>query len=672
MHVTAAPVATIRRASRLLVLVAAVLAAVFMLSFTSFAAVTRAASPAPHGAASTTVHQGASAPEATAPKRAVLIVGPVGGQTSDYVAGVKAIRDALTAAGVAVTLILPPHATWAAVKSAADGADFFAYLGHGNGFPSPYTANGEESHDGLGLNPTDGDTNSYDVKYYGSNYIRGGYHCTLGGMLPSQPITTKAACLAVQYGVWQDYGAGIHLAPDAIVLLNRLCYAEGNAEPGMALPNQATAFDRVDNFSQGFLAAGAKVVFALAWQPGVDLANWLVSQHKTMDGIFQMRDSATSKDPYMPYHGWVGKQPNVYLNSVRTPGAQVHLDPDLPNNGWLRAVTGDLSFTTDQWWNGGDSTDTTPPVLTDLTAPQASNTIPADASGPTIFTPNGDGISDTLTIDHTLSEASYLNVSVANSSGTVVRGFTSYSAAGVTNDAWDGKNNSAKVVGDGTYTITVTPTDEAGNVGDAVSMNVLVLTAMKSPAASPTLFYSADGDALAQSSTLSVTLTKNASLTWVVTDAANNVVKTGMADQAESAGPVSWTWDGTNDSATPVPDGVYYSLVTAQTSAGSYSHKIALRVMPFKVSFNHSSATAGTSMKITIITAEPQKSWPTVNVKQPGLASYRLYLVKYSTTKFTATWKLKAGGTPGTVKLTITGTDTGGGVVTRVFNITKV
>jgi hypothetical protein len=286
---------------------------------------------------------------ASAARRAVVVVGPVGSETAEYVKDAKQITWALRDAGVKVDLIIPPHATWARVKAAAQGAHFFAYLGHGNGWPSSNVNNGEDSKDGLGLNPTDGDSNNYHVKYVGANFLRGGYHCSLG--VPPPP--TEAGCKAIKYGVWKNYGKGINLAGNSIVLLNSLCYASGNGEHGMPIPSQAVAVQRVDNYASGFLAAGARTVFSLSWQPGRDIAKWLATKSISMDAMFKLRDAKNGSPYYLPFHGWVGYIPKLYIPSARTQGARLHLDPDLDpahRNGYLRAVTGDLKFTTDAWW----------------------------------------------------------------------------------------------------------------------------------------------------------------------------------------------------------------------------------------------------------------------------------------------------------------------------------
>ena len=638
-------------ASRLLVLLAALLAVVFVMSFTSLGSIARGATASSHAHATHARTTSSASAAATAPKKAVIVVGPVGSETADYIKGARDMGTVLTNAGLEVHLILPPHATWANVIDVADGAVFFAYLGHGNGWPSPYAPFQEDSKNGMGLNPTDGDTNTNDVKYYGRCYFLGGTN--------QSPNCTSG----------KNYGGGIHLATNAVGLLNRLCYADGNGEPGMALPTQDVAFQRADNFSSTLLAAGARAVFALGWQPGVDLARALVNTHQTMEGFFESRD-ATNGDPhYLPYHGWVGWKPNIYLDSVRTPGATVHLDPD-QYSGYLRSVTGDLSFTTDMWLGSGDPNDTTDPDLTGVTATQASNTVPADTSSPTVFTPNGDGISDVLTFKHTLSEPSYLDVSIANSSGGVVRHYTSYSAQGTTSDIWNGKNSAGTFVADGRFDITITPTDRAGNVGTAKTLGVKVMTAMRAPSAAPGMFYAADGDALASTQTQKVILDEAANLTWKVTQLDGTVVRTAMNNEAHDIGPVSWVWDGMDNAGYPAANGLYWMVVTADTAAGAYSHKIQVRVMPFKVTANTWTATAGTKITWTINTAEPQTGWPKLSIKQPGLAKYSVNLTKWSSTLYKTSFTLKSGGTLGQVKLTLVGTDTGGGIDAQVFTIT--
>ena len=67
-------------------------------------------------------------------------------------------------------------------------------------------------------------------------------------------------------------GRDIKLAPNAVVVFNRLCYASGNSEPGHANPTKSTAMKRVDNYGAGFLRANARAVFA----EGIDSASYIL------------------------------------------------------------------------------------------------------------------------------------------------------------------------------------------------------------------------------------------------------------------------------------------------------------------------------------------------------------------------------------------------------------
>lgn len=607
------PSAAPSRAASRLTSILAVVAAVVILALTSLPAHAAAAGARKHRLAAD-----------AAPKRAVIVVGPVGSSTTKYKEKGNAIAAAAAAHGMEVTKIFTPTAVWSQVVAAANGADLFVYLGHGNGWPSPNPPFQEDTKDGLGLNPSAG-TDNTTTKYYGANRLR----------------------------------ESIKLAPNAIVILNKLCYAEGNAEPGMPIPTTDVARQRVDNFASGFLAIGARAVFALGWQPGENVVDSLFeATPKTMDDIFMTKFGANRDGSYKPYFGWIGWKPDLYFDSERTPGAKNHLDPD-PKEGYLRAVTGDLDFTNTEWLGAVDSGDTEPPVLSDLSGAQAANTIPAGENAAPVFTPNGDGLSDTMTLRHTLSEGAFLKVQVKRADGTTIRTMSAWSDAGRGSTVWDGRTDKGGVVKDGRFEIVATPRDSAGNVGESLTTVVKVLTAIKKPTASPILFDPTDADLLAPTTTLGVTLLKEATIDWRIVNKAGDVVRHGMADAVLPAGPASWTWDGLDDAGQPVPVGTYTSFVSATTAAGRYSHATVIRVAPFNLKAKLG-VTAGFSQKVTITTAEPVKGWPVITVKQPGLAAYKLYPTRYSTQKFTATWKAKAGAT-GAITITISSTDTDGG-----------
>ncbi|MFN8631824.1 MAG: hypothetical protein U0838_16355 [Chloroflexota bacterium] len=167
--------------------------------------------PAPHASAA-----------ALSSAKVVIVVGPVADHNAHYIADAHQITAEARKHSSNVVEIVTPNATWSRVKAAMQGASIFIYLGHGNGWPSPYPPFQTATQNGLGLDPAVGANGSAHV-YYGEDYIR----------------------------------ANIRFAPNAVVLLYHLCYAAGNSEPGLAEGTLAMARDRVDNYGAGFIGAGA-------------------------------------------------------------------------------------------------------------------------------------------------------------------------------------------------------------------------------------------------------------------------------------------------------------------------------------------------------------------------------------------------------------------------------
>jgi hypothetical protein len=239
-------------------------------------------------------------PTAAAGKKVVIIVGPVGSQTANYIYNAKKLAAQARSYGAAVYEIYSPNATWTKVRTYAQGANVLIYLGHGNGWPSPYKPFQANTKDGLGLNATAGAGNS-NTKYWGEYYV-------------------------------DRY---INLAPNAVVILNRLCYASGNSEWGRANPTRSVAIQRVDNFGAGFLRANAKAVFA----EGVSSAGYVLSglfkTNLTMTQIFWSASNAT-------------KTYSFGFNSVRTPSYKALMDPSAPSR-YYRSVIGSLGMTAATW-----------------------------------------------------------------------------------------------------------------------------------------------------------------------------------------------------------------------------------------------------------------------------------------------------------------------------------
>jgi hypothetical protein len=236
--------------------------------------------------------------------KVVVVVGPAGSSTAKYRDSARVYASLARSYGATVTEIYSPYATWARVRSAAQGANLLIYLGHGNGYPSPYGSFQKYTKDGMGLNATSGNGNS-NVKYWGEYYV-------------------------------DRY---IQMAPNAVVILNRLCYASGNSEWGSANPTKATAIKRVDNYGAGFLRTGARVVFAEAINSVSHQVRSLFTTNDSMNTILMTHPSASGARDFG-------------FTSSRTYWAKAHLDPPQAGKYW-RAAIGNLNLTAAQWRAAG-------------------------------------------------------------------------------------------------------------------------------------------------------------------------------------------------------------------------------------------------------------------------------------------------------------------------------
>ncbi len=101
-----------------------------------------------------------------------------------------------------------------------------------------------------------------------------------------------------------------------------------------------------------------------------------------------------------------------------------------------------------------------PKILVDRVAP----TISVSAT-PLLFSPNGDGNKDTITISQNSSLGDDWTGRMRNAAGLVVRSWSWKSQA--RSFVWDGKDSSGRVVADGLYSYEVGASDAAGNAASA-------------------------------------------------------------------------------------------------------------------------------------------------------------------------------------------------------------
>jgi hypothetical protein len=130
----------------------------------------------------------------------------------------------------------------------------------------------------------------------------------------------------------------IRLAAHSVVILNHLCYASGNSEPGYANPTKSVAIQRADNYAAGFLRTRARAVFAEGLSSTSYILYGLFKTNRTMVQIFWSASSATRSYSFM-------------FSSKRTPTYNALMDPYRPGR-YYRSVVGSLNFTAATWRTG--------------------------------------------------------------------------------------------------------------------------------------------------------------------------------------------------------------------------------------------------------------------------------------------------------------------------------
>jgi hypothetical protein len=253
------------------------------------------------------------------PLKVVIIVGPTGAQTASYRATGNSIAAAATAAGAVVAKVYSPRATWARVRNAVAGANIVVYLGHGNGYPSPYSSS--ESTDrvnGWGLNRT---TDGGDSDNWSTRMVYCGEKALLGTLTAADGSAQWNYCGGKQ-GI-----DGIAPAANWVMIYNKACYAPGAGEGWDTKATESVAFQRVRNYSYPPLKAGAGAYFATdMYQGGQQLVD-LVLRNRSMT------------------FGAIAEAANGYSFSAQRRFSH----PDLSGRQvWIQRTT--LSMGTDYWF----------------------------------------------------------------------------------------------------------------------------------------------------------------------------------------------------------------------------------------------------------------------------------------------------------------------------------
>jgi len=299
----------------------------------------------------------------------------------------------------------------------------------------------------------------------------------------------------------------------------------------------------------------------------------------------------------------------------------------------------------------------------DTVAPTVVTPEPVDGAAPRVVTPNADRVTESVALPYTTSEAATVKAIVTAVDGTtVVRTLSAPAAAGDGTLAWDGRDKAGKAVPDGTYTVTLSGRDLAGNVGPASApIAVDVYGALSALTRTPTQFFPQDADTLATRSTARWTMLAPGTVTVTVRNAAGDVIRTAYADRAVAAGQASWFWNGKLDDGTFAPRGTYRITVRATNGTQAATQAVTVVADAFRLTTSVTTAVRGTALTITARTSETLSSTPVLTIYEPGLASRKVTMTKTSSITWTAKLTPRTTAAAGTLTLKVSARDGLGG-----------
>lgn len=546
----------------------------------------------------------AAAADARTPAKVVIVVGATHGTTSTY----RKYADAAYAEAIKYTpnvvKVYSPNATWSKVKSAAVGASVLIYLGHGNGWPSPYTYDPNyTTKDGMGLNADlngDGKLSDYENRYYGEPYVR-----------------------------------TLDLAPNAIVLLHHLCYASGNSEPGHAQPTLTVARQRISNYAAGFLASNAQAVLADGHRGPVDYVRALFTTDQTIEAMWRTAPGN---------NGHVSS-----FTSTRTSGVRALMDPEGTSSGFYRSLVTHPTLTTnlvvgtvdtsrdpaalvvpgraavrtegailfpdnDTAAVGAPETGTPQPAGTRLIVTaraaqtaadgvalidveglddpdihgtmRATDLTPKDSAAPRVlavyatgatFSPNDDRTADSLTVTSSLSETAAWRIRFRGADGGTLHEVTGDGRE--PSGTWDGLVDGVPVA-EGTYSYRIDATDAWGNAGYKTGTITVDLTGPTltgvTPSEDATTWFSPNGDAVRDTVAFGGTVSERGSVAVHVRDEGGALVRSYSVPTATTVAAL--TWDGKATDGTVVLDGRYDVRLTPRDGVGNAGEAVTRSV----------------------------------------------------------------------------------------------
>jgi spore germination protein YaaH/flagellar hook assembly protein FlgD len=278
------------------------------------------------------------------------------------------------------------------------------------------------------------------------------------------------------------------------------------------------------------------------------------------------------------------------------------------------------------------------------------------------FSPNGDGVADTVSLSWWVSEPMTGTIAVRTGTSTIWSAPVTASSGSVT---WNGTRTAGTAVPDGTYDVVLSVKDARGNTVEQTA-SVIVNRVLGFLYTSPNRFYPQDGDAYARTTTIRYRLAGAATSTLRILNAAGAVVRTAWYARHTPAGTYTWTWDGRDAAGAMVPQGDYTVQAIATGTAGRAFLARPLTVAAYMVRTTLSGKAPGLTYTINAWASEPMRTTPSITLVAAGQTLAGTVSVP-GTGHYQATFDGPALVGPGTV--TISGLDAGGRIARYSFRV---
>ncbi len=205
--------------------------------------------------------------------------------------------------------------------------------------------------------------------------------------------------------------------------------------------------------------------------------------------------------------------------------------------------------------NGNNPTAKTPTFNIDITPPSANVKV-----DPSIFSPNGDGRKDFVTIYQETSNEIKWTGKIINEKGKVLKVFT-WRGKADSKVTWDGRGNDGTLLNDGSYKYIIETTDRAGNFGKSDPVTLTIDT-KETPVFLSTnyIYFSPNSDG--EKDTITITphvKVKEGIETYrlQIKDSKDNTVK----EFSGKTVPKEIVWDGLDSKGEIANEGVYYAVI---------------------------------------------------------------------------------------------------------------